>query len=51
VDDVAEAIVFGMAEVAAADVPDGLLNVGCGEDLTIRELASSFRRPWITPVE
>lgn len=39
VDDVAEAIVFGMAEVAAADVPDGLLNVGCGEDLTIRELA------------
>ena len=28
----------------AADVPDGLLNVGCGEDLTIRELAGLVQR-------
>ena len=29
---------------AAADVPDGLLNVGCGEDLPIRELAVLVQR-------
>jgi GDP-L-fucose synthase len=39
VDDVGEAIVFCLEKVPAADVPDGLLNVGCGEDLTIKELA------------
>ena len=39
VDDVGEAVVFALKNVAAADVPDGLLNVGCGEDLTISELS------------
>jgi GDP-L-fucose synthase len=39
VDDVGEAAVFALERVHAADVPDGMLNVGCGEDLTIRELA------------
>ena len=40
VDDVGRAVVFCLAGVHAADVPDGMLNVGCGEDLTIRELAA-----------
>jgi GDP-L-fucose synthase len=44
VDDVGEAVVFALENVAAADVPDGLLNVGCGEDLTIRELAELVQR-------
>jgi GDP-L-fucose synthase len=44
VDDVGEAVVFALENVAAADVPDGLLNVGCGEDLTIRELAALVQR-------
>jgi GDP-L-fucose synthase len=44
VDDVGEAVVFALENVAAADVPDGLLNVGCGEDLTIRELAGLVQR-------
>jgi GDP-L-fucose synthase len=39
VDDVGEAIVFALERVTASEVPDGLLNVGCGEDRTIRELA------------
>jgi len=39
VDDVGEAIVFCLENVRAADVPDGMLNVGCGEDQTIKELA------------
>jgi GDP-L-fucose synthase len=39
VDDVGEAVVFALENVSAGDVPDGLLNVGCGEDLTIRELS------------
>ena len=43
VDDVARAIVFSLRHVRAADVPDGMLNVGCGEDLTIRELAELVR--------
>ena len=39
VEDVGRAITFCLQNVHAADVPDGLLNVGCGEDLTIRDLA------------
>jgi GDP-L-fucose synthase len=44
VDDVGEAVVFALEHVSAASVPDGLLNVGCGEDLTIRELAELVQR-------
>ena len=43
VDDVARAIVFSLRHVRAADVPDGMLNVGRGEDLTIHELAELVR--------
>jgi GDP-L-fucose synthase len=39
VDDLAEAIVFLLESVSAGGVPDALVNVGTGEDLTIRELA------------
>ena len=44
VEDVGRAITFCLQHVHAADVPDGLLNVGCGEDLTIRELADTVQR-------
>ena len=44
VDDLAEAVVFCLANVSAGDVPDGLLNVGSGEDLTIAELAELVQR-------
>ncbi len=44
VEDVGRAITFCLQNVHAADVPDGLLNVGCGEDLTIRELAGLVQR-------
>ena len=44
VEDVGRAISFCLRHVHATDVPDGLLNVGCGEDLTIRELASIVAR-------
>ena len=44
VEDVGRAISFCLQHVHAADVPDGLLNVGCGEDLTIRELADIVQR-------
>ena len=44
VDDVGQAVVFALEHVSAADVRDGLLNVGCGEDLTIRELAALIQR-------
>jgi GDP-L-fucose synthase len=44
VDDVGRAVVFCLEHVHAADVPDGMLNVGCGEDLTIRELAALVQR-------
>jgi GDP-L-fucose synthase len=44
VEDVARAITFALQHVHAADVPDGLLNVGCGEDVTIRELADIVQR-------
>jgi GDP-L-fucose synthase len=39
VDDVGRAVVFCLKHVEAASVPDGMVNVGCGEDLSIRELA------------
>lgn len=44
VDDLGAAVAFCLERVHAADVPDGLLNVGCGEDLTIRELAGLVGR-------
>jgi GDP-L-fucose synthase len=44
VDDVGKAVVFCLQHVQAADVQDGMLNVGCGEDLTIRELAELVQR-------
>jgi len=44
VDDVGRAVVFCLQQVHAADVPDGMLNVGCGEDLTIRDLAALVQR-------
>jgi len=44
VEDVGRAISFCLQNVHASDVPDGLLNVGCGEDLTIRELADTVQR-------
>ena len=43
-EDVGRAITFCLQNVHAADVPDGLLNVGCGEDLTIRDLAALVQR-------
>jgi GDP-L-fucose synthase len=43
VDDVGRAVTFCLDRVHAADVPDGMLNVGCGEDLSIRELAERVR--------
>ena len=43
VDDVGRAVTFCLDRVHAADVPDGMLNVGSGEDLTIRELAELVR--------
>ena len=44
VEDVGRAITFCLQNVHAADVPDGLLNVGCGEDLTISDLAGIVQR-------
>jgi GDP-L-fucose synthase len=44
VDDVGNAITHCLDHAHAADVPDGLLNVGCGEDLSIRDLAELVRR-------
>jgi GDP-L-fucose synthase len=44
VDDVGRAVVFCLEHIFAADVPDGMLNVGCGEDLTIRDLAGLVQR-------
>ena len=43
VDDVGRAVTFCLEHVHAAGVPDGMLNVGCGEDLTIRDLAELVR--------
>jgi GDP-L-fucose synthase len=39
VDDAAAAIVFALERVSLGQTVDGLLNVGCGVDQTIRELA------------
>jgi GDP-L-fucose synthase len=44
VEDVGAAVVFCLQNVRAADVPDGLVNVGCGDDLPIRELARIVQR-------
>lgn len=44
VEDVGRAVAFCLRNVDAADVPDGLLNVGSGDDLTIRELAAIVQR-------
>jgi GDP-L-fucose synthase len=44
VDDLAEGVVFLLEHVAAADVPDGLINIGTGRDCTIRELAELVQR-------
>jgi GDP-L-fucose synthase len=44
VEDVGRAITFCLQNVHAAAVPDGLLNVGCGEDLTISDLADLIQR-------
>ena len=38
------AITFCLQNAHAADVLDGLLNVGCGEDLTIRDTADIVQR-------
>jgi GDP-L-fucose synthase len=43
-EDVGRAVVFCLQHVSAADVPDGLLNVGCNQDLTLRELADLIAR-------
>jgi GDP-L-fucose synthase len=44
VDDVGRAVVHCLRHVSAADAPDGLLNVGCGQDLTIHDLALLVQR-------
>ncbi len=43
VDDLGEAVVFCLERVHATDVPDGILNVGCGSDLSIRDLAGKVQ--------
>jgi GDP-L-fucose synthase len=44
VDDVGRAVVHCLVHVPVADAPDGLLNVGCGEDLPINDLALLVQR-------
>ena len=44
VDDLAEAVVCLLEHVAAADLPDGLVNVGTGHDQTIAALAELTQR-------
>ena len=44
VDDVGRAVVHCLQHVSAAAAPDGLLNVGCGEDLSICDLAALVQR-------
>jgi len=44
VDDLAAAVVFLLEKASAADLPQGLINVGTGEDLTIRQLAALVQR-------
>jgi GDP-L-fucose synthase len=43
-DDLAEAILFAAEHVRATEVPRGLLNVGSGQEVTIRELAEAVQR-------
>jgi len=44
VDDLARAVVFLLEHATAADLPDGLVNVGTGRDQTIRALAELTQR-------
>ena len=44
VDDLAEAVLFLLDGGADIDLPDGMVNIGCGSDLTIRELAELVQR-------
>jgi GDP-L-fucose synthase len=44
VDDLAAACLFILERVDAANLPGTLINVGCGADLTIRELAELVQR-------
>jgi GDP-L-fucose synthase len=44
VDDLGRAVVHVMEEGSAATLPDGMVNVGVGADLTIRELAGLVQR-------
>jgi len=44
VDDLAEAAVFLLEHVSAAELPDGMVNIGTGHDQTIRELAELVQR-------
>ncbi len=44
VDDLAAACVFALERIDAGQVPGDLVNIGCGEDLTIKELASLIQR-------
>jgi GDP-L-fucose synthase len=44
VDDLADAVVFLLEDVSAAELPDGLVNVGSGRDLTIGELALTVQK-------
>jgi GDP-L-fucose synthase len=43
-DDLAEAILFAAEHVRAADVPRALLNVGSGQEVTIRQLAEAIQK-------
>jgi GDP-L-fucose synthase len=44
VDDLAEAVLFLLDGGTEIDLADGMVNIGCGEDLTIRELAELVQR-------
>ncbi len=43
-DDLADAVCFLLERGRAADIPDGLVNIGSGADQTIRELAELVQR-------
>jgi len=44
VDDLAQAVLFLLDIHAETGLPDGMVNIGCGTDLTIRELAQRVQR-------
>jgi GDP-L-fucose synthase len=44
VDDLARAVLHVLENIPVVDVPDGLLNVGCGVDQTISELAELVQK-------